>query len=619
MFVRILSTFHRYLWVISIVTFFFFSFSFSQVSAQGDFFIDLENTYTIQKNDTVHVKQVFVMTNTVSTVYATKYAFDIGSTRIENVRVTSLNKSIEPTLSTHGNKTTVSFPFSDKVIGKDKQRTITVEYDAKDFAIQVGNTIELNIPKLADGKEFRTYTVNVVVDEAHGQPAFAYPSQFVTASLDKKNIITFKNTGQEEGVSLLFGSKQIAKLSLQYHLENTNSVRGKTSIALPSDGHYQRLYYDEITPAPKEITADKDGNWLASYELDPGQRIDITAKAHAVITLKPQEHASSQKPNISDYLRESEHWQSRDGKIERLAKELKTPEKIYDYVVSTLFYDSSRISQGYKRLGALEALENPGHAACLEYSDLFVALSRAAGIPARVVTGYAYSHNEELRPLGRVRDVLHAWPEYWDETSGKWVSVDPTWEDTTGGVDYFHRLDFGHIAFVRQGISSTSPLAAGMYAYDENQTKDIQVEFVSEFPEYQPTYETQFTLRPSALFGLRNSHILQITNTTLQAHYDVPVTVRIQNSSGIRELSVQSSFLPGQTIEIPVQLPHGNIFSNYKTNIQINVAGNKFSHDTTIASTLKQNALLIIVATVVGTSACICAIITRRLLVPRWK
>ena len=63
---------------------------------------------------------------------------------------------------------------------------------------------------------------------------------------------------------------------------------------------------------------------------------------------------------------------------------------------------------------------------CEHYAAAFVVLMRAAGIPARVVTGY---QGGKLNPLDgylviRQRDA-HAWAEVWLEESG-WTRVDPT-------------------------------------------------------------------------------------------------------------------------------------------------------------------------------------------------
>jgi transglutaminase-like putative cysteine protease len=63
---------------------------------------------------------------------------------------------------------------------------------------------------------------------------------------------------------------------------------------------------------------------------------------------------------------------------------------------------------------------------CEHYASAFVVLMRAAGMPARVVTGY---QGGEFNPLGRYwvirqRDA-HAWAEVWLPGQG-WIRIDPT-------------------------------------------------------------------------------------------------------------------------------------------------------------------------------------------------
>ena len=88
---------------------------------------------------------------------------------------------------------------------------------------------------------------------------------------------------------------------------------------------------------------------------------------------------------------------------------------------------------------------------CEHYATSFVTLARAAGIPARIVTGY---QGGEYNPIGnylRVRQSdAHAWAEVWLEQSG-WVRIDPTAavaperverELDTGAVESDGRLTF---------------------------------------------------------------------------------------------------------------------------------------------------------------------------------
>ncbi len=76
---------------------------------------------------------------------------------------------------------------------------------------------------------------------------------------------------------------------------------------------------------------------------------------------------------------------------------------------------------------------------CLEHAELYVALSRALGLPARVVVGAAY---------GGGSFGSHAWVEIY---LGKWVEVDPTW----GLTEY---VDATHLRFDGNGFISYAQL-----------------------------------------------------------------------------------------------------------------------------------------------------------------
>ena len=63
---------------------------------------------------------------------------------------------------------------------------------------------------------------------------------------------------------------------------------------------------------------------------------------------------------------------------------------------------------------------------CEHFSSAFVVLMRAAGIPARVVTGYAGGYRNPFGDYWIVRNQdAHAWAEVWLEGRG-WVRADPT-------------------------------------------------------------------------------------------------------------------------------------------------------------------------------------------------
>ena len=63
-----------------------------------------------------------------------------------------------------------------------------------------------------------------------------------------------------------------------------------------------------------------------------------------------------------------------------------------------------------------------GQGVCQDMAHVTVALMRAAGLPARYVSGYLHP-DTRARPGSTAVGQSHAWVEYW---AGSWVAVDPT-------------------------------------------------------------------------------------------------------------------------------------------------------------------------------------------------
>ncbi len=77
---------------------------------------------------------------------------------------------------------------------------------------------------------------------------------------------------------------------------------------------------------------------------------------------------------------------------------------------------------------------------CEHIASAFVVLMRAAGVPARIVTGYQGGERNPVDGYWTVRQSdAHAWSEVWMEERG-WVRVDPTGAVAPGRVGAFQRL-----------------------------------------------------------------------------------------------------------------------------------------------------------------------------------
>jgi transglutaminase-like putative cysteine protease len=93
-------------------------------------------------------------------------------------------------------------------------------------------------------------------------------------------------------------------------------------------------------------------------------------------------------------------------------------------------------------VGALEASRRLS-GDCSEFSDLMVALSRAAGIPARNLEGVTCCTSGEDYDEGQIK---HSWVEVYLPSSG-WVPMDPTWgRDLIDRETYFAGITPDHFA-----------------------------------------------------------------------------------------------------------------------------------------------------------------------------
>ncbi len=198
---------------------------------------------------------------------------------------------------------------------------------------------------------------------------------------------------------------------------------------------------EELQPI---LLTDQSGNVYASFknvEIEPGKEL-LLGIEYAVLSfdlkyipspIPAQKVDTDEQPQSpSEYTLPEQLIQSDSSEIVSTAQSLTgglndTHEKvsaIFDYTISHLNYASQNSERG-----ALWALEN-GTGDCSEYSYLFVALCRAAGIPARIKAGFAFQSRNEVLENG------HMWAQYFLPTSG-WITVDPTWKQFDG-VDEMH-------------------------------------------------------------------------------------------------------------------------------------------------------------------------------------
>jgi transglutaminase-like putative cysteine protease len=140
---------------------------------------------------------------------------------------------------------------------------------------------------------------------------------------------------------------------------------------------------------------------------------------------------------------------------------------IYDYVVATMKF--SKMGPGWGRGDLKYAIDmKAGNSA--DFNALFDGLARAAGIPARMVTGFKIP----MFPSEGHLSEYHCWSEFWLDGHG-WIPVDPVEGSASPSRRnyYFGNLDPDRIAYsvgrdiVLQPPQNGDPISFFLYPYAE--------------------------------------------------------------------------------------------------------------------------------------------------------
>lgn len=187
------------------------------------------------------------------------------------------------------------------------------------------------------------------------------------------------------------------------------------------------------------------GNWLISLDY-PNQTVSgsILTRDGQVLNRKKYQEAQTygltsswpQKyQTLPDTVRQLALQLPADSEpqtrrwAKKLVQQYQDPEKLVEYVLNhfsqeAFFYSLAPPALGDHPVDDFLFTTRTGY--CEHYSSAFVILMRAAGIPARVVTGYQGGYYNRMGDYIVVRKSdAHAWTEVWLQDQG-WVRIDPT-------------------------------------------------------------------------------------------------------------------------------------------------------------------------------------------------
>jgi len=548
----------------------FFSF---QAFAKDEFLTSFDITYRFDDNGVCGVTYKIGIENLTSDVYVSKYGITIGAKKLTEVVMSDSSGKLETKVVYYENSTLIEADVNDKIAGIGNVLKLKLDFKTSDLAKKNGQIWEVILPGLPDQSEISAYKLKVEVPNSFGKILYVAPRPASELFWTKAELGT-------ENINILFGELQVFDFELDYYLKNKEEKKLKETIALIPDTAYQKVYLYTLIPKPVRIFRDNDGNWLADYILDPGQELKVTATGSAEVYWTRRDDFVEKISDLDKYKRAEKYWEVNNVEIKKLAKELKTVAEIYKYVLRTLTYDYKRATEKVERFGALGALKKADKAICMEYTDLFIALARAAGIPAREIDGYAYSQNPKLAKIEKHTDVLHTWPEYYDKERGFFRPIDPTWEDSSY-TDYFNKFDLNHLAFVIRGEESTYPYPAGSYK-EQRMKKTVKVEFGKKRKTHDKAEQITVVYMGTKklVSGLKQEKKLKIENLGPEAIYDLEITLRGNDFLIGRQKKYDKSYklkvgdlLPYEKKELIIGFYEKNVFSGKKTNLAVSYLG----------------------------------------------
>lgn len=560
--------------ILSLVVVFIFLFSpqiTNKTWAEEAFSTQYDLTYEVDGSGLTTVIYRIGVTNLTTRFFASEYDLTVPSTKIQSFSASDRRGKISPKVETLESSTKIHLEFNDQVVGKGSTLNFNLSYQTPEIAQKNGRIWEVNLPPKTENPQISAYNVHLKVPKTFGKPAYLSPRP--------ESGLNWTKDEMKGGVAAAFGDYQLFSFDLSYHLLNPKFFPVYMEITLPSDTAYQKIRFGEIRPQPVSVRQDEDGNWLARYNLSSGEKINIIASGWVKIMSSPTFDHSVENKNLNRYLLEQKYWETSDSQVQKLASELKTPRAIYDYVVSTLKYNYQKAKSGGKRIGAKKALQEPKNAICMEFTDLFIALARAASIPAREVDGFAYTTNSKLRPISLEKDILHAWPEFWDKERQAWVMVDPTWGETTGGIDYFEKLDFNHFALSVKGLSSELPLPAGAFILNGKSGKNVKVEFaLKDWEDEKGEYNIIWDFPKWAMTGFGFDAGIDIKNTGHSAVWDEKISFSSTPPGLLKDGPINLSLVPGESRKISLQFNNKGLFDGFNGTISMVLNGQTFSH-----------------------------------------
>lgn len=328
-----------------------------------------------------------------------------------------------------------------------------------------------------------------------------------------------KDAGAAEGVDVILSlARAFHSLNLHAAASDTG-LSARMSVSLDREGRYSVSDLASIAKdfqfAAAEIEArgapivDQrriDGLAMKFTSKAPGalQRIkqDVSSASQSVeekpdgsivLTVKPRRPSIASKlelpvttPELAEFLKPS--GLNEDPTVAAQASEIAGKDRDA-WSVARKLADWTFKNLKWKRVDGASAGSTLAtrEADCLEFSQLFVAMARTVGLPARIVSGLAHGGSS----FGG-----HAWVEVW---AGEWVELDPTWGTNFVDATHIRSSSSELLAYAALNVISIEVLEARRGVADFQRDPKALVEAICEEFNGQRTEVLSVAVDPAVL------------------------------------------------------------------------------------------------------------------------
>lgn len=280
----------------------------------------------------------------------------------------------------------------------------------------------------------------IIITEAPGP--FTRGMAFIDNNLwavDYQNDYLYKLAYKDDDKYRRYDERK-TKIRYTHQIKNFGPGNIKTldvHIAIPKDRHNQkinRIGYPVVQPGSME--EDKWSQETAHFheeKIKPGKTVNyimttdaqIFAVRHFLFPEDAGELDEIPQKVKNQYLENNEKYQIKHPFIQKKVKEIVDGDentfwiarKIFDYLIDNMYYE--RVGGWNTAPTVLER----GNGSCSEYTFVYIAMCRAAGLPARYV-GSAVVRGD----ASCIDEVFHRWAEVYMPGYG-WIPVDPSGGD----------------------------------------------------------------------------------------------------------------------------------------------------------------------------------------------